>query len=247
MEISCPSGLRGIIRGMKVKELGDMSDSKLLRSGKIIDKLVATCWEKTTSPGPYVHTTNALPWESMLQGDRAWAFLALRIATFGNEYAFTHVCSNDMCKHKHELVVQLDTLKQKPLPQTSVGHIRDNTPLIAEVADKKVAYRLLRCNDDMRLKFLTEEKHLSFPVAQIVTRIVAVQGIPDSDLEGVIEWIEGLPLAAGLALRETMESADCGVEMEVIANCPNPRCGNTESFDLPLGSGFFQIQKTKKA
>lgn len=246
MEIVCPSGLRGIIRGMKVKELGAMSDSKLLRSGKIIDNLVATCWEKTISPGPYTYTTDHLPWESMLQGDRAWAFLALRVATFGNEYSFTHVCSNDMCKFKYDVVVQLDTLKQKPLPKTSYSHVHDNAQLVTEVAGKQLAFRLLRCSDDQRLKHLTEDRKLAFPVAQIVTRIVAIQDIPDSDIEGIVEWIEALPLADGLALREIMETADCGVEMEVTANCPNPRCGNTESFDLPLGSAFFQVQKTKK-
>lgn len=247
MEITCPSGLRGIIRGMKVRELGDMSDSKLIRSGKIIDKLVSTCWEKTTNSGPYAHTTDNLPWESMLQGDRAWAFLALRMATFGTEYAFEHTCSNEMCKTKYECVVKLDTLKQKALPKTSYSHIHDNSPLVTEVAGRKVAYRLLRCNDDQKLKYLTEQQRLSFPVAQIATRILDVEGIPDSDSEAIVGWIENLEMADGLALREAMEEADCGVEMTIDTVCPNPRCGNTESFDLPLGLGFFQTRKTKKA
>ncbi len=231
---------------MKVKELGDMSDAKLLRSGKIIDKLVATCWEKTISPGPYAQVSDTLVWDNMLQGDRAWAFLALRMSTFGNEYSFPHTCTNDMCKFKWDVVVQLDTLEQKKLPKSSVPHIHDNAELITEVAGRKVSYRLLRCSDDQRLRHLTEDRQLSFPVAQIVTRIRAVEGIPDSDLEGIVEWIEALPLPDGLTLRATMEEADCGVEMLVTANCPNPRCGNVESFDLPLGAGFFQIQKIKK-
>jgi hypothetical protein len=246
MEITCPSGLRGSVRGMRVKELGDMSDSKLLRSGKIIDRLVSTCWEKTLSPGPYTYTTDALPWESMLQGDRAWAFLALRMATFGSEYAFEHICTNEMCKFKYDCVVQLDTLKQKSLPKTSYAHVHDNAQLVTKVAGKTVSFRLLRCSDDQRLRYLTEQQKLSFPVAQIVTRIVEVEGIEGSDLESIAGWIEGLGMAEGLTLRETMEEADCGVEMEITTVCPNPRCGNTESFDLPLGSGFFQTKRTKK-
>ena len=38
---------------MKVKELGDMADAKLIRSGKIVDKIVTNCWQKTTGVGPY--------------------------------------------------------------------------------------------------------------------------------------------------------------------------------------------------
>jgi hypothetical protein len=245
MEITCPSGLRGLIRGMKVKELGEMSDAKLLRTGKIVDRLVDACWEKTTNTGPYAVVTDKLPWDKMLQGDRAWAFLCVRMATFGNEFGFEHTCGNVMCNSKYEIVVKLDELKQKPLPKTSFNHVHDDQPLETVVNGKRVQYRLLRCNSDQQLNNLIKSFSLSIPIAQIVTRITSVEGIESSDTEALIDWVSELPMADGIELRETMESADCGVEMEIEATCINPACGNVEKFDLPLGSGFFQKRKTK--
>lgn len=245
MEIICPSGLRGVVRGMKVKELGDMSDAKLLRSGKIVDKLVATCWTKTISSGPYTTLTDTLPWETMLQGDRAWAFLSIRIATFGNEFAFEHTCSNSMCNTKYEIVVELDKLKQKALPKTSFDHVNTGLDLETTVDGRKVKYRLLRCNTDQQLANLIKNFDLSVPIAQIVTRISSVEGIESSDIESIINWVSELPMADGMDLRETMENADCGVEMEIEAACANRQCGNVEKFDLPLGAGFFQRRKIK--
>ncbi len=245
MEILCPSGLRGVIRGMKVKELGDMSDVKLLRSGKIVDKLVSTCWTKTISSGPYTSLSDTLPWETMLQGDRAWAFLCVRIATFGNEFAFEHTCTNTMCNAKYEIVVELDKLKQKALPKTSFAHVNTGVDLEATIDGKKVKYHLLRCNSDQYLNNLIKNFDLSLPVAQIVTRISSIEGIESSDIESVIHWVNELPMADGMELREIMENADCGVEMEIESACVNKQCSNVERFDLPLGAGFFQKRKTK--
>lgn len=245
-EITCPSGLKGVIRGMKVRELGDMADVKLLRSGKIIDKLVSSCWQKTTAVGPYPFSGDVLPWDTMLQGDRAWAFLQVRAATFGNDFTFEHTCSNTLCKYKFEATVKLDDLAQKILPADSFTHIKTGTPLVVTVAGKKISYRLLKCSDDQRLTQLTQNAGLSFPTAQIVCRIVEIEGIPDSDLDAMARWIEDLDLAPGLELREKMEESDCGVEMEVVVACPNSSCGNVEKFDLPLGADFFRTRKTKK-
>ena len=246
MEIKCPSGISGVVRGMKVKELGDMADAKLIRSGKIVDRIVSNCWQKTTSIGPYSYAGDSLPWESMLQGDRAWAFMCIRSATFGNDFTFEHVCSNETCKYKYEATIKLDSLVLKNLPQTSYSHVTNGTPLKTTIAGKKVKFRLLKCSDDQRLTTLTQQMQLSFPVAQLVCRIVEVEGILNSDIDELVAWVEDLELEAGLELRQTMEDADCGVEMEIVTTCPNKTCGNVEKFDLPLGSGFFQMRKTKK-
>lgn len=246
-EIHCPSGLKGVVRGMKVKELGDMADPKLLRTGKIVDRIVSNCWQKTTAIGPYSHSGDKLPWEDMLQGDRAWAFLAIRSATFGKEFTFEHTCSNNMCKYKYEATVNLEEMGQKILPATSYTHVKTGEPLHTDIAGKKVKFRLLKCSDDQRLTALTQQAQLSFPVAQIVCRIVEIEGIPNSDLDAMARWVEDLALPDGLELREIMENADCGVEMEVVVTCPNKSCGLVEKFDLPLGADFFRIRKTKKA
>ena len=51
--ITCPSGLTGRIRGLKVREERILADRKLARSGGQVDRLLAACWEETLDPGPY--------------------------------------------------------------------------------------------------------------------------------------------------------------------------------------------------
>ena len=51
--ITCPSGLQGRVRGMKVREERVLADRKLAKSGGQVDELLAACWEETLDPGPY--------------------------------------------------------------------------------------------------------------------------------------------------------------------------------------------------
>ena len=51
--ITCPSGLTGRIRGMKVREERVLADRKLAKSGGQVDALLGACWEETLEPGPY--------------------------------------------------------------------------------------------------------------------------------------------------------------------------------------------------
>jgi hypothetical protein len=43
--ITCPSGLAGSIRGLKVREERILADRKLQKSGGIVDELLHACWE----------------------------------------------------------------------------------------------------------------------------------------------------------------------------------------------------------
>lgn len=49
--ITCPSGLSGRIRGMKVREERVLADRKLAKSGGQIDELLNACWEETLDVG----------------------------------------------------------------------------------------------------------------------------------------------------------------------------------------------------
>jgi hypothetical protein len=45
--ITCPSGLQGRVRGMKVREERVLDDCKLAKSGGQVEELLAACWEET--------------------------------------------------------------------------------------------------------------------------------------------------------------------------------------------------------
>lgn len=47
--ITCPSGLAGSIRGLKVREERILADRKLQKSGGIVDELLRACWARRSS------------------------------------------------------------------------------------------------------------------------------------------------------------------------------------------------------
>lgn len=51
--ITCPSGLSGRIRGMKVREERILADRKLAKIGGQVDELLSACWEETLDAGPF--------------------------------------------------------------------------------------------------------------------------------------------------------------------------------------------------
>jgi hypothetical protein len=70
--ITCPSGLQGRVRGMKVREERVLADRKLAKNGGQIDELLAACWEETLDAGPYVLGEGSkLDLGKVLQGDRS--------------------------------------------------------------------------------------------------------------------------------------------------------------------------------
>jgi polyhydroxyalkanoate synthase len=51
--IVCPSGLAGEIRGLTGREGKLLADRTLARSGATVDRILQSCWLKTTDPGVY--------------------------------------------------------------------------------------------------------------------------------------------------------------------------------------------------
>ena len=81
--ITCPSGLSGRIRGMKVREERVLADRRLAKSGGQVDELLAACWEETLDAGPYDFGEKPIDWGFVLQGDRFYALLQIRALTYG--------------------------------------------------------------------------------------------------------------------------------------------------------------------
>ena len=65
--ITCPSGLTGRIRGMKVREERVLADRKLAKSGGQVDALLGACWEETLEAGPYDFGDKDIDWGAVLQ------------------------------------------------------------------------------------------------------------------------------------------------------------------------------------
>ena len=105
--ITCPSGLTGRIRGMKVREERVLADWKLAKSGGQIDALLGACGQETLEPGPYDFGDKDIDWCAVLQGDRFFALLQVRALTYGPTYAFALGCQNEGCRARFEWELQL--------------------------------------------------------------------------------------------------------------------------------------------
>src|SRR5437868_4613554 len=112
MEITCPSGLRGTIRGMTGKEAQAFVDPALLRTNGSMSAMLMNCWLETADPGPYALIESKTskgaapkpPWDTRaLMGDRYEAIISIRVMTFGPEYVFAAQCQNCEMKYEWEL------------------------------------------------------------------------------------------------------------------------------------------------
>ena len=123
--ITCPSGLTGRVRGMKVREERILADRKLAKSGGQVDELLGACWEETLDPGPYDFGDKGIDWGAVLQGDRFYALLQVRALTYGPEYAFALGCQNDGCRARFEWELDLTELPVRPLTDESRAAFTD--------------------------------------------------------------------------------------------------------------------------
>lgn len=143
--ITCPSGLTGRIRGMKVREERVLADRKLAKSGGQVDALLGACWEETLDPGPYDFGEKDIDWGAVLQGDRFFALLQVRALTYGPTYAFALGCQNDSCRSRFEWELDLTELPVRPLSDESRAAFTDSlVALAANVATLLILRRTKR-------------------------------------------------------------------------------------------------------
>lgn len=112
IEIECPSGLTGRIRGLEGKDGRYLTDPALNKSGMLPDHILAHVWEETTNPGIYKLGENGkLNWGQALVGDRMYALVQARIAGRDDSmYMFKAQCSEDGCRKAFDWEIDLDDL-----------------------------------------------------------------------------------------------------------------------------------------
>ena len=130
IEIECPSGLKGKVRKLTGKDGRYLSDREVQRQGTIVEYILQNCWIETSDPGIYKdHVTASGPnWKKVLQGDRTYALLQIRVATHGEIYPFKAQCSNTACvRRRFEWEIDLDDLPVRALPDESKKRLMEGT------------------------------------------------------------------------------------------------------------------------
>ena len=238
--VTCPSGLAGRVRGLRVKEEQILTDRQLAKSGGQIDALLAACWEETLDPGPY--SFDGKPdWGKVLIADRFVALVHVRIATYGPTYAFDLPC--ERCGERIEWELELDQLPVRELSvesrSTFLGGNRFRTHL--PDAGRAVWFRLLVGNDERMLPQLRQANRDKVLSASLAHRVVEVEGVAE---KGRRAFLEDLALGDVKALLTEVERVDGGIETSIDIQCPS--CQAVQAVDLPF-QGTFLLPTGKRS
>ena len=117
IEIECPSGLKGKVRGLKGRDGRYLTDQSLQRKGTLVDHILSNCWLETTDPGIYKASPGgAMNWGQVLQGDRNYALIQIRNAG-EDDTLFDFPVQCKKCKDKFPWSVDLEDLPIKLLDE----------------------------------------------------------------------------------------------------------------------------------
>ena len=249
VEVVCPSGLTGMVRGWKTKEANILSNKKNIRNRTSLDKILANCWLSVTNPGPYECKDAKLEWQQVLLCDRFWALLCMRAATYGDAYEFSIQCSDrSLCGKKIEWECNLSELPFKELPKESRAKIAagDNSftaeLTCGEYAGRAVNFHLPTGQHEKRSAEMMEGQDTRVVVAALATRIDSIEGVEKGHLVRVLDDMEMSDL---MRLMDQFEAVDGGVDTTIEIECPH--CGLLQDVDLPFGQGFFLPRRGRKS
>jgi len=242
--ITCPSGLTGSIRALKVREERFLADRKLAKSGSVVDELLRACWEDTLDAGPYDFDGKTIDWGKVLQGDRFYALVEIRALTYGPDYAFSVNCTDASCRSRIDWELNLHDLPVRALSEDSrEAFLRGNRfETVLPDARKRVWFRLLTGELERKLPAVRRNAADRMLSAMLGFRCVEVEGIPDKDKR---RFFEDLSMRDADFLLDEFDRVDCGVETTIEVECPE--CYAKQSVQLPFDQSFFLPGKARTA
>ncbi|MCP3104523.1 hypothetical protein LZ198_37240 [Myxococcus sp. K15C18031901] len=221
---------------MRVREERVLADRKLAKSGGQVDELLSACWEEPLEAGPYAFADGKVDWGQVLQGDRFYALLQVRVLTYGPEYVFSVPCQHAACRARIDWELDLTQLPVRPLSDASRAAFMAGNRFETTLPDagKPVRFKLMTGEDERRLPQLqraSPEKLLSSVLAY---RVLDVDGVEARDKR---RFIEDLSLRDADFLVDAFDAVDCGVDTTLEVECPE--CFARQEVELPFDRGFF--------
>jgi hypothetical protein len=186
--------------------------------------------------GPYKFKDGDIDWDQVLVGDRAYALLMIRVATYGPEYAFDVSC--DVCGESIKWSVNLTDLPIQKYSDETLNAYAAGNKLLARIDNTRVVFRLI---DGKRESHAQKGlRHAKNPlVIALGQRIVEVEGTSDK-----MGWIRNLPMMKALELIEVLDQQDGGIETEIDVVCDS--CSAEIPVNLPFDRREFWMPKVKK-
>jgi len=235
-EVTCPSGLRGNLRGMKVKDEQLFTNRKLVKSGQVVGTLLRSCWAETLDPGPY--GGEELVWEDVLSADRTYLLVQLRIASYGDSYDFRVSCQS--CREHFMWTVDLNKLDVKAVDDKGRSHVQTGQPVPIELRDGRIVHcRLLTGKDEQYLASLGVKDESKILTHHLARRIAEIEG--KTHFRDIVKVVEDMEARTADELMDATDDLEGGVDTMFDVECPS--CGRTQQIALPFEAGFFSSRK----
>lgn len=240
MRIECPSSLVITARKLKTKEIDILANNQASRKGVQFDNMLASVTESVEDTGPYQlnDKTGKLDWGDVLVGDRMYAQIQLRAATFGSEYSFGHRCSS--CRESYNWVIDLLDLPVKTMePEDLETFVNGNRFNITMDTGFSYTFQLLTGKTSRKAAEMVKGQPQSRITASLGARILELRDPDGSEVLAKRQHLENLELSDMYALLEAMDAHDCGVETTIDVECPH--CGYMEGVEIPFDRKEFWV------
>lgn len=265
--ITTPTGLAGTIRGLTGRDGRFLADMRVSRANKIPDYILSNCWTDTSERGIYTAFAEGKnpDWGSVLIGDRDYALLQIRIASYGETYTFKATCSNGACGSRFEWDIDLAALPVRLLKkkdrETFLAGNRFEDVIPGD--GRKVWFKLATGNDVLRAsahrkEIRAKQRGARLPaggdttnliVESVLMRVLQIEGVEDKNPRRKIEKhrdaLEDLPMRSLTGLMDVFDAHDCGLETTIEIVCQN--CEVAQEVGLPFDGDFFFPRKTRPA
>ena len=241
-EVVCPSGMRGMIRPLKVTEERLYREAKVIKANRTIQQFISHGWVGLVDPGPYNFKGDKVDWDKLLIGDSMYLLMQVRAATYTHEYPIVFPCQGCNKPVNHTIDV-LQDMEMQLLPEESRVHVSTGDPMSIMYDNREIRFRLLTLGDEKQISRIEDMRKFNRVQAALAVRIVEVEGI-DKHGFGVINWIEEMDASEPDDLTEILDEYDCGLDTTIDAICEH--CKYRQELDLPLQASFFRKPSKRK-
>ena len=246
MTVRCPSGLTGVVRGLKVSEANILADQDAHKDGSAFDRILAACWLETTSTGScsWFEVGKPVDWKKALLGDRFEALIHIRCATYGPSYEFKVKCQDEDCRETIEWELSLLDLPRKPYPNDVLEKLATSGNVFSTRLGGRIVTFGIQTGEGEAAARKAVTRNKTEPLfAALTSRIITVEGIDADDRGARKAWLESLDMADVLELTESFEEYDGGVRTDIEIRCG--ACELEQTVNLPLGSTFWLPRRRK--
>ena len=184
----------------------------------------------------------AIPVYDLCLGDYQYLLYKLRIVTYGSEYKMSMICPK--CGSINETIVNLDDLEVIECPDNYATYTHITLPESDDIID--LNYQTPRMLDEINLKSKKMQTKLktNTDYSLMFTLMSSIDKINGEDLNEVQleDYCKNLSMKDANFLLRSIDklNSQIGMSINIIANCPNPKCGEDVLVPFRITNEFFE-------